>query len=87
MGASKTKRRDVDVFERKRIMDKVWLIFGVSLIVIGVVSGVKDSMKAEYERGYADGADSLSDKQVDQVCMQWLFQSNLKEAKKRACGK
>jgi hypothetical protein len=68
-------------------MDKVWLIFGVSLIVIGVVSGVKDSMKAEYERGYADGADSLSDKQVDQVCMQWLFQSNLKEAKKRACGK
>jgi hypothetical protein len=44
-------------------------------------------MKAEYERGYAAGADSLSDKQVDQVCMQWLFQSNLKEAKKRACGK
>jgi hypothetical protein len=68
-------------------MDKVWLLFGVSLIVIGVVSGVKDSMKAEYERGYAAGADSLSDKQVDQVCMQWLFQSNLKEAKKRACGK
>jgi hypothetical protein len=44
-------------------------------------------MQRQYKRGYADGADSLSDKHVNEVCMQWLFQSNLKEAKKRACGK
>ena len=68
-------------------MDKFWFIFGVSLIIIGCVLGLQESMKAEYARGYAAGADSLSDKQVDQVCMQWLLQSNLKEAKRRVCGK
>lgn len=68
-------------------MDKVWFLFGVSLIIIGVVLGLQDSMKAEYERGYTAGANSLSDKQVDQACIQWLFQSDLTEAKKRVCGK
>jgi hypothetical protein len=71
----------------KSMVDKVWFIFGVSLIIIGVVSGVKDSMKAEYARGYKAGADSLTTKQVDDVCVQWLFESNLIEAKKRVCGK
>ena len=66
---------------------KKWFWLGVSLIVIGGYWAVSDEMQRQYKRGYADGADSLSDKQVDQVCMQWLFQSNLKEAKKRACGK
>ena len=69
------------------MVDKVWFIFGVSLIIIGVVSGVQDSMKAEYARGYKAGADSLTTKQVDDVCVQWLFESNLIEAKKRVCGK
>lgn len=41
-------------------MDKVWFLFGVSLIIIGVVLGLQDSMKAEYERGYKAGADSLT---------------------------
>jgi hypothetical protein len=66
---------------------ELWLWLGIGLMAIGIVSGVKDGMKAEYERGYADGADSLSDKHVNEVCMQWLFQSNLKEAKKKVCGK
>ena len=68
-------------------MDKVWFLFGVSLIIIGVVLGVQDSMKAEYERGYKAGADSITDKQVDEACIQWLFQADLIEAKKRVCGK
>jgi len=69
------------------MVDKVWLIFGVSLIIIGVVSGVKDGMKAEYARGYKDGADSLTTKQVDDVCVKWWFDSDLTAAKKRICGK
>ena len=68
-------------------MDKVWFLFGVSLIIIGVVLGLQESMKAEYERGYTAGANSLSDKQVDQACIQWLFQSDLEEARRRVCGK
>ena len=68
-------------------MDKVWFLFGVSLIVIGVVSGVQDAMKAEFKRGYAAGADSLTTKQVDDVCVAWWFESNLVEAKKRVCEK
>jgi hypothetical protein len=68
-------------------MDKVWLLFGVSLIIIGVVSGVKDGMKAEYARGYKAGADSLTTKQVDDVCVKWWFDSDLTAAKKRICGK
>jgi hypothetical protein len=68
-------------------VDKVWFLFGVSLIIIGVVLGLQDSMKAEYERGYKAGADSLTTKQVDEVCVAWWFQSNLIEAKKRVCEK
>lgn len=68
-------------------MDKVWFLFGVSLIIIGVVLGLQESMKAEYERGYKAGADSLTTKQVDDVCVQWWFQSDLTAAKKRVCEK
>jgi hypothetical protein len=75
------------MFDGEDVMDKVWLLFGVSLIIIGVVSGVKDSMKAEYARGYKAGADSLTTKQVDDVCAAWLFDSDLTAAKKRICGK
>jgi hypothetical protein len=66
---------------------ELWLWLGIGLMAIGIVSGVKDGMKAEYARGYKAGADSLTTKQVDDVCVQWLFESNLIEAKKRVCGK
>jgi hypothetical protein len=44
-------------------------------------------MEDQYQKGYAAGADSLSDKHVSEVCMQWLFQSNLEEAKRKVCAK
>jgi len=64
-----------------------WFWVGIGMIVIGGYWAILDEMQNQYERGYAAGADSLSDKHVNEVCMQWLFQSNLKEAKKRACSK
>jgi hypothetical protein len=64
-----------------------WFWVGIGLIVIGVYWAILDEMQNKYEQGYAAGANSLSDKQVDEVCVQWLFQSNLVEAKKRVCGK
>lgn len=64
-----------------------WFYVGLALIAIGGYWSILDEMQRKYEQGYVDGANSLSDKHVDQVCMQWLFQSNLKQAKKRACEK
>ena len=72
---------------QRNIKGSKWLLFGIALIVIGGYWAVLDEMDNQYKRGYADGADSLSDKRVNEVCMQWLFQSNLKDAKKRVCGK
>lgn len=62
-----------------------WFYVGVCLLFIGGYWAVRDEMDNQYKRGYADGADSLSDKHVNEVCMQWLFQSNLKEAKRKVC--
>ena len=67
------------------IGEKLLLFVGVSLILIGSCWAIRDEMDNQYKRGYADGADSLSDKHVNEVCMQWLFQSNLKEAKRKVC--
>jgi len=64
-----------------------WFYVGVCLMFIGGYWAVLDEMGNQYKRGYAAGADSLSDKHVNEVCMQWLFQSDLKDAKKRVCGK
>ena len=64
-----------------------WFWVGIGMIVIGGYWAILDEMQNKYEQGYKAGADSLSDKHVNEVCMQWLFQSNLKEAKKRACSK
>jgi hypothetical protein len=64
-----------------------WFWIGIGLIFIGGYWAILDEMANQYSRGYADGADSLSDKHVNEVCMQWLFQSNLKEAKKKVCNK
>ena len=49
----------------------------------------------EYERGFKDGVlsvpkptpnPSVSLLQKDQICSAWLFQTNIKQAKKRICG-
>lgn len=67
---------------------KIYVIAGaiIAAIVFGI-GGVKEAMDYQYQKGYAAGADSLSDKQVDQVCVQWLFKSNLEEARRRVCAK
>ena len=67
--------------------EKLLLYFGVILIMVGVYWSILDEMHNKYEQGYAAGANSLSDKQVDQVCIQWLFQSNLEQARRRVCAK
>lgn len=64
-----------------------WFYIGLALIAFGGYWAILDEMQNKYEQGYAAGADSLSDKHVNEVCMQWLFQSNLKEAKRKVCGK
>lgn len=62
-------------------------LLGISMIVLGITLAVQDKLEREYERGYADGMHSLSTRQVDNLCMKWWFQSDLKAAKKRACAK
>ena len=67
--------------------DRLLLSIGAFLIILGVYWAISDEMQNKYEQGYAAGADSLSDKQVDQVCVQWLFKSNLEDARRRVCAK
>jgi len=67
--------------------EKLLLYVGIFLIIIGVYWSILDEMHNKYEQGYAAGANSLSDKQVDQACIQWLFQSNLEQARRRVCAK
>jgi hypothetical protein len=62
-------------------------LLGISMIVLGITLAVQDKLEREYERGYADGMHSLSTRQVDNLCMKWWFNSDLKAAKKRACAK
>lgn len=62
-------------------------LLGISMIVLGITLAVQDKLEREYERGYADGMHSLSTRQVDNLCMKWWFQSDLKAAKKRVCAK
>ena len=69
------------------VSEKLLLYVGISLIIIGVYWSILDEMHNKYEQGYAAGADSLSDKHVSEVCIKWLFQSNLVEAKRKVCGK
>ncbi len=40
-----------------------------------------------YERGYKDGLAAKEPPVKDNVCITWLFNQNLKEAKKRICSK
>lgn len=62
-------------------------LLGISMIVLGITLAVQDKLEREYERGYADGMHSLSTRQVDNLCMKWWFNSDLKAAKKRVCAK
>jgi len=62
-------------------------LLGISMIVLGITLAVQDKLEREYERGYADGMHSLSTRQVDNLCVKWWFNSDLKAAKKRACAK
>ena len=64
-----------------------WFWVGIGLIVMGGYWAILDAMQIKYEEGYAAGANSLSDKHVDRVCMQWLFQSDLEAARRRVCAK
>ena len=56
----------------------------VILLVVHSLQNIKDSA---YKRGYAAGADSLSENHVNEICMQWLFQSDLEKARRKVCGK
>lgn len=64
-----------------------WFWVGLALFAFGGYWAILDEMQNKYERGYAAGANSLSDKHIDQVCVQWLFKSNLEEARRRVCAK
>ncbi len=43
--------------------------------------------KLIYERGYKDGAAQQLRANADNVCTAWFFDTNLKAAKARMCGK
>lgn len=66
---------------------RVLFLLGVSLMLLGITLAIQDKMEREYERGYQDGMHSLNTRQVDNLCVQWWFQSDLKAAKKRICAK
>ena len=40
-----------------------------------------------YDRGYREGLANQNLKVRDQQCIQWMFETNMKEAKKRICTK
>lgn len=56
-------------------------------MLLGISLAIHDKIEREYERGYADGMHSLNTRQVDNLCVQWWFNSDLKAAKKRICAK
>jgi hypothetical protein len=56
----------------------------VMLLIVHTLQNIKDEV---YQRGYAAGADTLSEKHVNEICMQWLFQSDLEKARRKVCGK
>jgi hypothetical protein len=69
-------------------MIKFYGSLAICLIVILLVVHTLQNIKNEaYERGYAAGADSLSENHVNEICMQWLFQSDLEKARRKVCGK
>lgn len=63
----------------------------VFIIVLAILSawmcGIIYVKEESYRRGYEAGANSLSDKHVGEVCIQWLFQSDLEAARRKVCAK
>ena len=66
---------------------KLLFLLGSTLMLVGISLAIHDKLESEYERGYQDAMHSLTTRQVDNLCIQWWFQSDLKSAKKRVCGK
>ena len=66
---------------------RILFLLGISLMLLGITLAIQDQLEHEYERGFQDGLHALSTKKVDNICMQWWFQSDLEAAKKRVCGK
>jgi len=68
-----------------------FLLFGVPLMLVtGIVVGERS-----YEHGYKVGSatqavlveQSKPVYDTDQVCTQWLFEANMKDVRKRMCGR
>ena len=56
----------------------------VMLLIVHTLQNIKDSA---FQRGYAAGADTISENHINEICMQWLFQSDLEKARRKVCGK
>ncbi len=56
----------------------------VILFVVHTLQNIKDEA---FQRGYAAGADTISENHINEICMQWLFQSDLEKARRKVCGK
>lgn len=58
------------------------LIVIITLPLVGIGIAMVHKTNDAYDRGYQAGVDSMS---VDKQCAAWLFDSNLKDVKKRMC--
>lgn len=69
-------------------MNKFYISIFVGIVIgLFLFSGIAFTYNTAYKKGYAAGAGSLSDKHISEVCMQWLFQSDLESAKRKVCKK
>lgn len=67
-----------------------FLLFGVPLMLVtGIVVGERS-----YEYGYKVGSATQAvpvaqakPVSTDQICTQWLFEANMKDVRKRMCGR
>jgi hypothetical protein len=62
------------------------LAFGLVVILL-IVHSIQNIKDEAYQRGYAAGADTVTENHVNEICMQWLFQSDLEKARRKVCGK
>ncbi len=40
-----------------------------------------------YKSGFDAGVESVQNEDADKICVKWLFESNMKDVKKRICKK
>ena len=62
------------------------------LLAVGICYfWANDKATKAYNRGHAtgfiEGVNSVKKPDVDQMCAKWMFNTNLKDAKKRICTK